>query len=159
MHYREYRVDTEHIHKQSYTFDYETVEPTESAYDADDVIYTHSPTCSPVIIQPPTRCPTSGRYPIPIKVPTKVPSSFSNITTPPTVSYHIYYTKDNIIYGINISFGIVFVCIVFLYFHNWYEKNRRKIGKIQHPKYPVIDTNYIEMNTITQEHTNYNSDF
>jgi hypothetical protein len=127
------------VYNQTYPFEYDTVEPTEYIYDGGDYISyintTLRPTCSP----------------IPIKVPSREPVSSDNKTTQSGIAPHrIYYTKDNIIYGITISTGVVFVCMVFVYFYNLFKKNHAKIKKIQNWKNPTMPK-YIK----TPEHTNY----
>jgi hypothetical protein len=101
-----------------YPFEYDTVEPTESINNGDDYMSYINATTQP-------SCP-----PISIKVPSREPVPY-NKTTQSTVSYNTYYSSDAIIYVVNITIGVVLVFIVIVYFYKWYEKNRKKIGKIQ----------------------------
>lgn len=117
-------------------FESNTVEPTESIYDSYNMSYINTtlrPTC----------------YPITIRVPSREPVPYRNTSVQSITTHRIYYTKDTIIYSITISAGIACVCIVFVYFYKWYEKNRKKIEKIQTRKHIPK----------SPEHTNYNSYF
>ena len=144
MNYLDYRLYVEHIPRNLtirndiYPFEYETIEPTETIYNADDYIAsTTRPTC----------------ISIPIKVPSREPTQSSwNKTVHPVVAYRIYYTTDTILYGVNISIGVVIVCIIVVYFYKWYEKNRKKIRT-------NIEHIYATINTPPPDIENYNSDF
>lgn len=127
-------------------FEYDTIEPTESIYDGDNMSYINAtlrPTC----------------YPITIRVPSREPATSWNKTAHQVVASRIYYTKDTIIYGITISTGLVLVVIVVVYFYNLYKQNRIKIGKIQSLKNIPKSPKYTGWGEKTPEHTNYNSDF
>ena len=150
MNNMDYRVYVEIVprnittYNKIYPFKYDTVEPTESIYNEDDYIKSSTqPSCSP----------------IPIKVPSREPEASINTSTHTIVSYRVYYTNDAIIYGVIISAGFVFVFIVIVYFYKWFDKNRKKIGKIQSPKNRITGTKYNGGYTRTPKNTIYNSDF
>jgi len=129
---------------ESDTVDYDTIEPTESTYNGDNSMQsTTRPSCSPITIKVPSREPTDSR----------------NTSTQSIVSYRLYYTSDAIIYGVNISIGFMFVFIVIVYFYKWFDKNWKKIGKIQSPKNRITGTKYNGGYTRTPENIIYNSDF
>ena len=134
------------VQKDISPFEYDTVEPTESIYDSYNISYineTPHPVCSP----------------IPIRVPSREPVPYRNTSDQLIIIPRIYYTKDSIIYSIIISAGIVCVCIVFVYFYKWFDKNRIKIGKIQSLKNIPKSPKYTGWGEKTPEHTNYNSYF
>ena len=153
MNNMDYRLYVEEIpsnltaNNEIYPFEYDSVEPTESIYNGDDYMKylksTIHPSCSP----------------IPIKVPSREPEASINTSTHTIVSYRVYYTNDAIIYGVIISAGFVFVFIVIVYFYKWFDKNRKKIGKIKSPKNRITGTKYNGGYTRTPENTIYNSDF
>jgi len=135
------------VENDIYPFEYETAEPTESIYVGDDYISYINATTHPVC------------SPIPNRVPSREPAPSWNKTAQPVVAYRIYYTTETILYGVNISIGVVIFCIIVVYFYKWYEKNRKKIENAQiretipkTPKYNGVGEN-------PPEHTNYNSDF
>ena len=132
------------VQKDIPPFEYDTIEPTESIYDGYNMSYaTSRPVCSP----------------IPIRVPSREPVASSNTSVQSIITPRIYYTKDTIIYGITISTGVVFVFIVVGYFYKWFDKNRKKIGKIQSLKNIPKSPKYTGWGEKTPEHTNYNSNF
>ena len=149
----DYRLYVEEIprdltaNNEMYPFEYDSVEPTESIYNGDDYMKylksTIHPSCSP----------------IPIKVPSREPKASSNTSTHSIVSYRVYYTNDAIIYGVIISAGFVFVFIVIVYFYKWFDKNRKKIGKIKSPKNSITGPKYNSGYARMPENANYNSDF
>jgi hypothetical protein len=129
------------IYNKIYPFEYDTVEPTESINNGDDYISYINATIHPT------------GSPISIKVPSREPVPY-NKTTQSIVSYNTYYSSGSIIYVVNITIGVVFGCIVIVYFYKWFDKNRKKIGKIKSPKNTTMPKY-----TRNIEDTTYNSDF